>query len=95
MRLFERTFIASFRVKPSAHICLAKRAMSHFNVISHTARCQHTRHWRGAVEPGYEHSLRLAVKQYIPKSNAKPRPGDVTFVAATSNGCPKVGFDVI
>jgi hypothetical protein len=64
--------------------------MSHFKIINHTSRCQHTRHWRGGFEPGYEHSLKLAVKQYVPRSNVKPQPGDVTFVGAAANGFPKV-----
>ncbi len=34
--------------------------------------------------------LHLAVKQYIPKSNPNPRPGDVTIIAAHANGFVKV-----
>ncbi|TVY75895.1 Abhydrolase domain-containing protein mpaH [Lachnellula suecica] len=67
--------------------------MSHFNIINHTSRCQHTRHWRRAVEPGFESSLKLAVKQYVPKSNDEPRAGDVTFVGAIANGFPKEMYE--
>lgn len=31
----------------------------------------------------------MAVKQYIPKDNPNPRPGDVTIIGAHANGFPK------
>lgn len=66
------------------------RTMSHFRVIEHTVRAQHIRDRFGATEPGQANKLRLAVKQYIPKSNEKPSPGDVTIIGAHANGFPKV-----
>lgn len=95
MSVLRETLVSYFRIKPCAHVTVFKRSMSHFNIISHTARCQHTRHWQGAVEPGHEHSLGLAVKQYVPKSNPKPRPGDVTFIGAAANGFPKVSYEAM
>lgn len=64
--------------------------MSHFRVIEHTARCQHIRERRGATELDQANKLRLAVKQYVPRSNLTPAPGDVTFIGAHANGFPKV-----
>ncbi|KAL4950280.1 hypothetical protein BDW69DRAFT_172551 [Aspergillus filifer] len=44
----------------------------------------------GGVQPGREHDLRLAVKQYIPKNNPNPKESDVTFIGAHANGKPMV-----
>lgn len=68
--------------------------MSHFNVVEHTARCQLFRERPGAVHPGHESELRLAVKQYIPLDNLSPKEGDVTIIAAHANGFPKVQLGV-
>ncbi|GAB1207309.1 hypothetical protein APSETT445_006024 [Aspergillus pseudonomiae] len=65
------------------------RTMSQFRVVEHTVRAQHIRDRFGATEPGQANKLRLAVKQYIPKSNEKPSPGDVTIIGAHANGFPK------
>lgn len=67
-----------------------RRKMSHFRVIEHTVRSQHVRERQGATEPGQANSLRLAVKQYVPRTNPEPAPGDVTFIGAHANGFPKV-----
>ncbi|OJJ06090.1 hypothetical protein ASPVEDRAFT_45507 [Aspergillus versicolor CBS 583.65] len=63
--------------------------MSHFRVVEHTVRCQGIRERLGAVKPGHENQLRLAVKQYIPIDNPTPGDGDVTLVGAHANGFPK------
>ncbi len=64
--------------------------MSHFRVIEHTVRCQGVRERLGAVKPGHENQLRLAVKQYIPIDNPTPGDGDVTLIGAHANAFPKV-----
>lgn len=64
--------------------------MSHFRVVEHTVRCQPVRERPGAVKPGYENQLRLAVKQYIPKDNPSPQGSDVTLIGAHANSFPKV-----
>ncbi|KAB8273894.1 Alpha/beta hydrolase family-domain-containing protein [Aspergillus minisclerotigenes] len=69
------------------------RTMSQFRVIEHTVRAQHIRDRFGATEPGQANKLRLAVKQYIPKSNEKPSPGDVTIIGAHANGFPKEMYE--
>lgn len=64
--------------------------MAHFRIIEHTVCCQPFREWPGATEPGQSANLKLAVKQYIPKTNPKPDVRDVTFIGAHANGFPKV-----
>lgn len=64
--------------------------MSHFRVVEHTIRGQNIRERPGAVEPGHEHKLRLAVKQYVPKDNPHPQKGDITLIGTHANGFPKV-----
>lgn len=66
--------------------------MSHYQVIEHTVRCQHFRKRPGAIKPGESTNLKLAVKQYIPRANPEPSPGDVTFIGAHANGFPKVNI---
>ncbi|KAL4904421.1 hypothetical protein BDW74DRAFT_168445 [Aspergillus multicolor] len=60
--------------------------MSHFRVIEHTVRAHHIRERLGAVKPGHENELRLAVKQYIPLDNPDPKYGDVTIIGTHANG---------
>ncbi|KAL4967214.1 Alpha/beta hydrolase family-domain-containing protein [Aspergillus stella-maris] len=67
----------------------SKRHLSHYNVVEHTVPCQPFRERLGCVQPGREHDLRLAVKQYIPKNNPNPKESDVTFIGAHANGKPK------
>ncbi|KAL4791583.1 Alpha/beta hydrolase family-domain-containing protein [Aspergillus venezuelensis] len=67
----------------------SKRHLSHFNVVEHTVPCQPFRERLGCVQPGREHDLRLAVKQYIPKNNPNPKESDVTLIGAHANGKPK------
>ncbi|CBF73728.1 hypothetical protein AN8025.2 [Aspergillus nidulans FGSC A4] len=66
-----------------------RKHMSHFRVIEHTVRAHHIRERLGAVKPGHENELRLAVKQYIPLDNPDPKDGDVTLIGAQANGFPK------
>ena len=66
------------------------KSISQFRVIEHVVPAQHTRHWPRGTDVGYENALKIAVKQYIPKSNDSPQVGDVTFIAAHANGFPKV-----
>ena len=63
--------------------------MSNFRVIEHTVRAQHSRDRVAGAEQAHENSLRLHVKQYIPKSNPKPKDGDVTIIGAVADAFPK------
>jgi len=66
-----------------------------FHVKEHVVDAQHIREYARATSHSQEEKLQLAVKQYIPKDNPNPRPGDVTIVAAHANGFPKVYFSII
>ncbi|KAI9804358.1 MAG: hypothetical protein M1833_007165 [Piccolia ochrophora] len=59
-----------------------------FDVQSHTIPCQHIREYRHATLHD-DAVLHLCVKQYRPLNNPKPRPGDITIIAAHANGIPK------
>ncbi|EXJ92588.1 hypothetical protein A1O3_01140 [Capronia epimyces CBS 606.96] len=70
-----------------------RRGLSRFRVIEHVVPAQHTRRWPRGTEVGYENALRLAVKQYVPKTNPEPQPGDITFIATHGNGFPKEMYE--
>lgn len=63
--------------------------MSRFHIVEHTIPCQHVREYARATSTTQEEVLHLAVKQYIPKDNTDPQPGDVTVIGAHANGFPK------
>jgi hypothetical protein len=63
--------------------------MSSFDIVEHTIPCQHIREYPRATADAQEAVLHLAVKQYIPKDNRDPQPGDVTIIGAHANGFPK------
>ncbi|EXJ85030.1 hypothetical protein A1O3_05705 [Capronia epimyces CBS 606.96] len=63
--------------------------MSSFHIVEHTVPCQHIRQYPRALSGSQEDVLHLAVKQYIPKDNPNPQPGDVTIIGAHANGFPK------
>ncbi|ETI19865.1 hypothetical protein G647_08879 [Cladophialophora carrionii CBS 160.54] len=73
----------------SRELTLGRRWLSHFCVIEHEVRAQHTRHWPRGTEVGFENDLKLAVKQYVPYNERTTTLGDVTFIAAHANGFPK------
>lgn len=64
--------------------------MSAFDVIEHTAVASHIREFPRATAESQDETLRLAVKQYVPKDNRRPRKGDLTVIGAHANGFPKV-----
>ncbi|OJZ90282.1 hypothetical protein ASPFODRAFT_40580 [Aspergillus luchuensis CBS 106.47] len=61
---------------------------SPFNITEHVVDCQHIREYARATRDSND-ALKIAVKQYTPKSNPDPQPGDVTIIGATSVGSPK------
>jgi hypothetical protein len=63
-----------------------------FLVKNHKVPCQHIREYPGATAYDQDAVLELDVKQYIPRNNFRPSPGDVTIVATHANGFPKVSF---
>ncbi|KIH92577.1 toxin biosynthesis protein [Sporothrix brasiliensis 5110] len=50
---------------------------------------QHIREYSRATAHNQEEILQVCAKQYIPRSNPNPQPGDVTIIAAHANGFVK------
>lgn len=73
----------------SGAVGLQCRRMASFRVVEHVVRTQHTRDRRAGAERERENDLKLHVKQYIPETNQKPGPTDVTIIGAQANGFPK------
>lgn len=60
-----------------------------FDVQEHVVDGQHIREYARATAHAQEEVLQLAVKQYTPKDNPHPQPGDITILAAHANGFVK------
>ncbi|CAK7217770.1 hypothetical protein SBRCBS47491_003283 [Sporothrix bragantina] len=60
-----------------------------FEVKEHVFDGQHIREYPRATAHSQEEVLQVCAKQYIPRSNPKPQPGDVTIIAAHANGFVK------
>lgn len=60
-----------------------------FHVIEHSVNAQHIREHPAAIAGRQEDVLQLAVKQYVPRSNPSPKPGDLSIIGAHANGFPK------
>lgn len=65
-----------------------------FRIQEHVLECQHIRSYPYGTRHEDEEVLHLAIKQYTPLSNPKPRKGDVTIIGAHANGFPKVFDDL-
>lgn len=61
-----------------------------FDIKEHVVDAQHIREYPRATAHSQEEVLQLAVKQYIPKDNLNPKPGDITIIASHANGFVKV-----
>lgn len=66
-----------------------------FIINEHVIPCQHLREYSHATSTAEETVLHLAVKEYIPRDNPNPKPGDVTIIGAHANGFTKVCIDEI
>lgn len=60
-----------------------------FHIKEHTVEAQHIREYPHATAHSQEDVLHLAFKQYIPRNNPNPQPGDVTILASHANGFVK------
>lgn len=60
-----------------------------FDIKEHVIDGQHIREYARATAHSQEEVLQLAVKQYIPKDNPHPKPGDITIIASHANGFVK------
>lgn len=61
-----------------------------FRIDEHIIEGSHIRGFPRTTSTTQEEVLHLAVKQYTPLDNSRPKPGDVTIIAAHANGFPKV-----
>ncbi|KAI3333862.1 prolyl aminopeptidase-like protein [Ustulina deusta] len=66
-----------------------------FEVIEHIVPAQHLREWPRATGSSQEAVLRIHIKQYRPKDNLDPQPGDVTIIGAHGNSFPKEVYEPI
>ncbi|KAI1434750.1 Alpha/beta hydrolase family-domain-containing protein [Xylaria sp. CBS 124048] len=66
-----------------------------FHIKEHIVPGQHIREWPRATANSQEEVLNLHVKQYTPKDNPSPQPGDVTILAAHANGFPKELYEAL
>lgn len=60
-----------------------------FDIKEHIVEGQHIRDYARATAHSQEEVLQLAVKQYTPKDNPNPQPGDITIIASHANGFVK------
>ncbi|EON99861.1 putative toxin biosynthesis protein [Phaeoacremonium minimum UCRPA7] len=60
-----------------------------FEVREHVFDAQHIREYARATAHSQEEVLKVAVKQYIPRDNLNPKPGDITVIASHANGFVK------
>lgn len=61
-----------------------------FDIKEHVVEGQHIREYARATAHSQEEVIHLSVKQYIPKDNPNPKPGDITIIASHANGFVKV-----
>ncbi|KAK2002319.1 alpha/beta-hydrolase [Colletotrichum falcatum] len=66
-----------------------------FHVKEHILDGSHIREFPRALARSQEDVLKLAVKEYIPKDNPNPKPGDVTIIGAHANGFPKELYEAL
>ncbi|KAI1356142.1 Alpha/beta hydrolase family-domain-containing protein [Xylaria sp. FL0043] len=66
-----------------------------FHIKEHIVPGQHIREWPRATANSQEDVINLHVKQYIPKDNPSPQPGDVTVLGAHANGFPKELYEAL
>ncbi|KAL8392200.1 hypothetical protein RB595_002406 [Gaeumannomyces hyphopodioides] len=66
-----------------------------FEIKEHIIDASHIREYPRATAHSQEEVLKVAVKQYIPKSNPNPQPGDVTVIGAHANGFPKELYEAM
>ncbi|KAL8306009.1 hypothetical protein RB597_003361 [Gaeumannomyces tritici] len=66
-----------------------------FEIKEHIIDASHIREYPRATAHSQEEVLKVAVKQYIPKSNPNPQPGDVTIIGVHANGFPKELYEAM
>ncbi|OLN85194.1 Peroxisomal membrane protein LPX1 [Colletotrichum chlorophyti] len=66
-----------------------------FHIKEHVVDASHIREFPRALSQSQDDVLKLAVKEYIPKDNPSPKPGDVTIIGAHANGFPKELYEAL
>ncbi|KAH7130689.1 Alpha/beta hydrolase family-domain-containing protein [Dendryphion nanum] len=61
----------------------------YFRLDEHVIEASHIRGFPRTTSTIQEEILNLSVKQYTPLNNTKPKPGDITIIAAHANAFPK------
>ncbi|OHE94272.1 hypothetical protein CORC01_10432 [Colletotrichum orchidophilum] len=66
-----------------------------FHIKEHVLNAAHVRETPRSLSRSQDDVLKLAVKEYIPKDNPNPQPGDVTIIGAHANGFPKELYEAL
>ncbi|TQN71041.1 Abhydrolase domain-containing protein mpaH [Colletotrichum shisoi] len=66
-----------------------------FHVREHVLDGSHIREFPRALSRSQDDVLKIAVKEYIPKDNPNPKPGDITIIGAHANGFPKELYEAL
>ncbi|KAK6856250.1 hypothetical protein PG995_008401 [Apiospora arundinis] len=66
-----------------------------YHIKEHKIASQHVREYPRATANSQDDVLYLAIKQYIPKDNPNPQPGDVTIIGTHANGFPKELYEAL
>ncbi|KAF9876217.1 hypothetical protein CkaCkLH20_06160 [Colletotrichum karsti] len=66
-----------------------------FHIKEHILDASHVREFPHALANSQDDVLKLSVKEYIPKDNTNPQPGDVTIIGAHANGFPKELYEAL
>ncbi|KAK0368930.1 hypothetical protein CPAR01_12470 [Colletotrichum paranaense] len=66
-----------------------------FHIREHVLDGSHIREFPRALSRSQDDVLKLAVKEYVPKDNPNPKPGDVTIIGAHANGFPKELYEAL
>jgi hypothetical protein len=69
---------------------MATMTSSVFRITEHVLPAQHIREYPRATANEQDEVLQLAIKQYTPLNNTRPKTGDVTIIGGHANGFPKV-----
>jgi hypothetical protein len=62
----------------------------YYRIDEHVIDASHIRGFARTTSTTQDEVLHLAIKQYTPLNNPKPKPGDLTIIAAHANAFPKV-----
>ncbi|KAF2869946.1 Alpha/beta hydrolase family-domain-containing protein [Massariosphaeria phaeospora] len=64
-------------------------SLKYFRIDEHVVESSHIRGFPRTISTSQDDVLKLSVKQYTPLENTRPKPGDITIIAAHANAFPK------